>query len=132
MLGRPELASDPRFASVPKRAAAKAELAPIIAAVFSRLDSEELVRRLDDAQIANARVNDMGGVWAHPQLRARRRWRDVATSAGAVPAPVPPGLNPEEARMDPVPALGEHTDSILRELGLDRAQIGKLRAAKAI
>jgi itaconate CoA-transferase len=132
LLGRPELATDPRFASVPKRAAAKAELEPIIAAAFSRLGTEELVRRLDDAQIANARVNDMRGVWAHPQLRARRRWRDVATSAGPVPAPVPPGLDPGDARMDPVPALGEHTDSILQELGLDRARIGKLRAAKAI
>jgi itaconate CoA-transferase len=132
VLGRPELASDPRFASVPKRAAARAQLAPIIAAVFSRLDSDELVRRLDAAQIANARVNDMRGVWAHPQLRARGRWRDVATPAGPVSAPVPPGIAPSEARMGPVPALGEHTDAILAGLGVDAARIGALRAAKAI
>src|SRR5581483_7177392 len=132
VLARPELASDPRFASVPKRAAAREQLAPIIAAAFSRLSADELVRRLDGAQIANARVNDMRGVWAHPQLRARERWRDVDTPAGTVPAPAPPGIPAEDARMDPVPALGEHTEAILRELGLDEAGVARLRAAKAI
>ena len=132
VLARPELASDPRFASVSKRAAAREQLAPIIAAAFSRLSADELVRRLDAAQIANARVNDMRGVWAHPQLRARERWRDVDTPAGTVPAPAPPGIPAEDARMDPVPALGEHTEAILRELGLDEAGVARLRAAKAI
>jgi len=132
VLGRPELAADPRFAGVSKRAAAREQLAPIIAAAFSRLPADELVRRLDAAQIANARVNDMRGVWTHPQLRARERWREVETSAGPVPAPAPPGLAAEEARMDPVPALGEHTDAILRELGLGDADVARLRAAGAI
>jgi itaconate CoA-transferase len=132
VLGRPALAADPRFATVSKRAAAREQLAPVIAAVFSRLSADELVRRLDSAQIANARVNDMRGVWAHPQLRARGRWRDVGTPAGPVPAPAPPGLAAAEARMDPVPALGEHTDAILRELGLADADVARLRAAGAI
>ncbi|HEY6863220.1 MAG TPA: CaiB/BaiF CoA-transferase family protein [Burkholderiales bacterium] len=132
VLARPELASDPRFSSVSKRAAAREQLAPIIAAVFSRLTGDDLVRRLDAAQIANARVNDMRGVWAHPQLRARERWRDVDTPAGPVPAPAPPGIPSEDARMDPVPALGEHTGPILRELGLGDADVARLRAAKAI
>jgi crotonobetainyl-CoA:carnitine CoA-transferase CaiB-like acyl-CoA transferase len=132
VLGRPELASDPRFSSVAKRTAARALLHPLIVEAFSRLGAEELVRRLDAAQIANARVNDMREVWEHPQLRARRRWREVATPAGPIPAPVPPGLSRDEARMDAVPALGEHTDSILAELGLTPAQIAELRSAKAI
>jgi itaconate CoA-transferase len=132
VLGQPRLATDPRFSGVSRRAAAQKELAPIIADAFSRLGTDELVRRLDGAQIANARVNDMRGLWEHPQLRARRRWRDVATPAGPVPAPVPPGLAPDEARMDPVPALGEHTEAILRELGLGADRIGALRAAKAV
>ncbi len=94
--------------------------------------AEELVRRLDAAQIANARVNDMREVWEHPQLRARARWVDVDTPAGRIAAPVPPGLSGREARMDPVPALGEHTDAILAELGLTPERIAGLRAAKAI
>ncbi len=132
VLGRPELSDDPRFSGVSRRAAARDILQPIIVEAFSRLSAEELVRRLDAAQIANARVNDMREVWEHPQLRARARWVDVDTPAGRIAAPVPPGLSGREARMDAVPALGEHTDAILTELGLTPERIAGLRAAKAI
>jgi crotonobetainyl-CoA:carnitine CoA-transferase CaiB-like acyl-CoA transferase len=132
VLGRPELADDARFASVSKRASARDILQPILLEAFSRLSGEELVRRLDAAQIANARVNDMREVWDHPQLRARARWLEVDTPAGPVAAPVPPGVPGREARMGPVPALGEHTDAILAELGLTPERIAGLRAAKAI
>ena len=132
VLARPELAGDPRFASVSKRAAERAVLQPIIVEAFARLNAEELVQRLDAAQIANARVNDMHEVWDHPQLRARARWREVDTPAGLVASPLPPGLAGGEARMDRVPALGEHTEAILAELGLSPAQIASLRSAKAI
>ena len=132
VLARPELAGDPRFASVSKRAAARAVLQPIIVAAFSLLSAEELVQRLDAAQIANARVNDMREVWDHPQLRARGRWKEVSTSAGRIAAPLPPGLADGEARMDRIPALGEHTEAILAELGLSPAQIAALSSAKAI
>jgi crotonobetainyl-CoA:carnitine CoA-transferase CaiB-like acyl-CoA transferase len=132
VLGRPELADDPRFSSVSRRAAARDILQPILLEAFSRLSGEELVRRLDAAQIANARVNDMREVWEHPQLRARARWMEVDTPAGRIAAPVPPGVSSREARMGPVPALGEHTDAILTELGLTPERIAGLRAAKAI
>ena len=132
VLARPELAGDPRFASVSKRAAARALLQPIIIEVFSHLSTEELVQRLDAAQIANARVNDMREVWNHPQLRARKRWDEVDTPLGRIAAPLPPGLAGGEARMDGVPALGQHTDVILAELGVSPAQIASLRSAKAI
>jgi len=132
VLARPELASDPRFSGVSKRAAARAVLQPIIVEVFSRLSAEELVRRLDAAQIANARVNDMREVWNHPQLRARKRWDEVDTPEGPVTSLLPPGLAGGEARMDRVPALGEHTEAILAELGLSPAQIAALSSAKAI
>jgi itaconate CoA-transferase len=132
VLGRPELADDPRFSSVSRRAAGRDILQPILLEAFSRLSGEELVRRLDAAQIANARVNDMREVWEHPQLRSRARWVEVDTPAGRITAPVPPGVSAREARMGPVPALGEHTDAILNELGLTPENIAGLRAAKAI
>ncbi|HEX6005652.1 MAG TPA: CaiB/BaiF CoA-transferase family protein [Burkholderiales bacterium] len=133
VLRQPALATDPRFASNSRRTEARAELRAIIVAAFSRLDAEQVVARLDAAQIANARMNDMHDVWEHAQLAARGRWTEVATPAGSVPALLPPGRsNAYAPRMDPVPALGQHTDAILRELGLAEAEIGRLRAAHAI
>jgi len=86
---------------------------------FSMLSSVQLRERLDRAQIANAEVNTMADVWQHPQLAARRRWTEVDSPAGPIAALKPPGVNSAfTPRMDPVPALGEHNDAILRELGL--------------
>jgi crotonobetainyl-CoA:carnitine CoA-transferase CaiB-like acyl-CoA transferase len=65
-------------------------------------------------------MNDMAGLWAHPQLRARDRWRNVATPRGEIPALLPPGRSSSyEPRMDAIPAPGEHTQAILREFGID-------------
>lgn len=80
------------------------------------LPRSEVLARLDAARIANASVNDMRGLWNHPQLAARGRWVDVGTPAGPIPALLPPGRS--TAQMGPVPALGEHTDAILREIGM--------------
>ncbi len=129
----PELATDTRFASNSKRSAAREELRALIVDAFSRLSSAEVLSRLDAAQIANAKVNDMHDVWAHPQLQARNRWREIDSPAGKIPALLPPGSWEEQApRMDAVPALGQHTDSILRALGYSIARIAQLRAEKAL
>jgi itaconate CoA-transferase len=129
----PELATDTRFASNSKRSAARDELRALIVDAFSRLSSAEVLSRLDAAQIANAKVNDMHDVWAHPQLQARNRWREIDSPAGKIPALLPPGSWEEQApRMDAVPALGQHTDSILAALGYSIDQIAKLRAEKAL
>ena len=125
VLGRPDLANDDRFSANPLRVEHRDALRAIIAERFATLDAAQLVALLEDAQIANAQVNGMAEVWAHPQLKARGRWTEVATPAGAVPALLPPGLT--EARMAPIPALGEHSEAVLAELGYDAAQIAQLR-----
>lgn len=130
VLDQPQLAMDPRFSTNSKRSAARAELSAIITEAFSLLTSEQITKRLDDARIANARVNDMHDVWEHPQLKARGRWVEIDTPAGRVPALLPPGAT--EARMDAVPRLGEHTESILRELDYTDEVIARLRSAGAI
>ncbi|HPO19700.1 MAG TPA: CaiB/BaiF CoA-transferase family protein [Rubrivivax sp.] len=133
VLERPELAADPRFSSSSRRTANRQELEALIVASFASLTSEQLIARLDAAQIANARMNDMHDVWEHPQLRARGRWTEVATPAGPIPALLPPGaVDAFTPRMDAVPALGQHTDAILGELGWDAAAIKRLREAGAI
>jgi crotonobetainyl-CoA:carnitine CoA-transferase CaiB-like acyl-CoA transferase len=133
VLQRPELATDPRFSTNSKRSAARVELRALIVEAFAALTAEQVVERLDQAQIANAQVNDMHAVWEHPQLKARKRWREVHTPAGSVPALLPPGTWEDgDPRIDPVPALGEHTAPILAELGYSEQQISELRAAGAI
>jgi len=133
VLQQPVLASDPRFASNSRRTEARGELRAMIVETFAGLTAEQVVARLDAAQIANARMNDMHDVWEHEQLKARHRWTQVSTPAGSVPALLPPGQPDAYApRMDPVPALGEHTDTILHELGLTDDAIARLRAESAI
>jgi itaconate CoA-transferase len=118
VLGNAALAADPRFDSNARRNENRAALQAIILDVFRALGTAQVEQRLDEAQIANARMNDMAGLWSHPQLRARERWRKVGSPAGEIPALLPPGRNSSfEYRMDPVPAVGEHTEAILRELG---------------
>jgi crotonobetainyl-CoA:carnitine CoA-transferase CaiB-like acyl-CoA transferase len=129
----PELTSDPRFSTNSKRSAARKELRAIIVEAFSTMTAEDVAARLDAAQIANANVNDMHGVWAHPQLQARGRWREVDSPVGRLPALLPPGSWELDApRMDAVPALGQHTDAILESLGYSTRQIAELRQEQVI
>jgi len=129
VLNRPELASDPRFSSNVRRVAAHEELNTIITKAFSRLSAEQVVKRLDAANIANARMNEMPAVREHPQLKARKRWVKIDTPVGSVPALLPPGI-PDGCtpRMGAVPGLGEHSNAILEELGYDTTSIQRLRA----
>ena len=133
VLHNPALATDERFNANAQRNANREALRALIVEAFAKLSTAEVEARLDAAQIANARMNDMAGLWAHPQLKARERWRDVGSPAGAVPALLPPGRNSAfDYRMDAVPRVGEHTEAILRELGRDDASVARLREAKAI
>jgi crotonobetainyl-CoA:carnitine CoA-transferase CaiB-like acyl-CoA transferase len=133
VLLQPELATEPRFQTNSKRSAARDELRALIVAAFAPLTADEVLRRLDDAQIANAQVNDMHDVWHHPQLRARKRWREIDSPSSRIPALLPPGSwDDQEPRMDGVPALGQHTDGILASLGYSADAIAELRRAHAI
>ncbi|HRK23406.1 MAG TPA: CaiB/BaiF CoA-transferase family protein [Beijerinckiaceae bacterium] len=133
VLLQPEIAKDPRFTSNAKRAANRTALRSLIVKAFAGLTAEALIARLDAAGIANSRMNDMHEVWQHAQLKARNRWREVMSPSGPIPALLPPGRTSSfEARMDGVPALGEHTSAILAELGLDMTRIKALQAEKAI
>jgi itaconate CoA-transferase len=124
VLLQPALATDERFASNTRRVEARAALRALILEVFAALTAEQIVQRLEAAQIANARVNDMHDVWRHAQLHARNRFTEVQTPGGPVAALWPAALPASfEPRMDPVPAVGEHTDAVLRELGYDDAAI---------
>ena len=112
------LAKDPRFDSVSQRSANRDALRALVEAAFSKLTAVEVEARLDVAGIGYGRMNDMAALWAHPQLKARNRWRTVGTAAGPIPAMLPPGASSAfEARMDDVPALGAHTAAILRGIG---------------
>jgi crotonobetainyl-CoA:carnitine CoA-transferase CaiB-like acyl-CoA transferase len=132
VLKQPAVATDPRFTGNAKRVANRDALKALITEAFASLTAPQVVERLEAAQIANARVNTMHEVWAHPQLKARERWREVGSPAGMLPAMLPPGTWDEGPRMDPVPALGEHTDAILAELGLGAAEIRSLHQGGAV
>ena len=127
------LAKDDRFDKNFKRNEKREQLLAIIDAYFSKLSTKQVIAKLDIAQIANAQLNDMSGLWKHDQLRARNRWVEVASPGGPIPAMLPPGSNDSYTyRMDPIPAVGEHTDAILTEIGIPLNEIEKMRSAGAI
>ncbi|MEU8896012.1 CaiB/BaiF CoA-transferase family protein [Nocardia sp. NPDC048505] len=133
ILGRPDLAEEPRFRTNPGRVRHRAELDAAIGAWCARHDLVEVQRAADDAGIGNARYNLPSEVLAHPQLAKRDRWRTVDTPAGPIPALLPPaivaGFDPP---MNAVPGLGQHTDAVLAEWGCERAEIARLREQGAI
>ena len=133
VLENPALTQDARFDQNFKRNEKREELLAIIDQCFSKLTTEQVIAKLEKAQIANARLNNMKGLWNHQQLKERERWVNVDTPAGSIPALLPPGLNNTyNYRMDPIPSVGEHTDAILQELGLTDSDIANMRTSGAI
>ena len=133
VLRKPALTQDARFSSAPARQKHREAMHAQIDAVFLQLKTREVVERLEAADIANARLNDMGGFWRHPQLEARGRWAKVGSPAGEIDALKPPfNLSGFEPRMDAVPALGEHSRAILAELGYGDPEVEALAASGAI
>jgi crotonobetainyl-CoA:carnitine CoA-transferase CaiB-like acyl-CoA transferase len=133
VIQQPQLQTDERFCSNSRRAKNRDELSELILDAFSSLTAAQVIDRLEIAGIANARMNDMQAVWNHEQLAARRRWTKVQTPVGDIPALYPPGVSPsEEPLMGAVPALGQHSEAILHELGFDNSQILAMREAGAV
>lgn len=133
ILLQPELCNDSRFSSVSARSQHRQELEEIIINALRQYTSEQVIERLDEARIANARVNDMHQVWQHAQLQARNRWTEVESPVGKIPALLPPGASTAfTPRMDAIPALGQHTETILHSLGYDDSMISTLRAEGVI
>ncbi len=128
------LARDPRFHDNAARNTQREALRALIVETFDALSAEQVLQRLDAAQIANAKVNTMREFWQHPQLAARGRWREVGSPVGPIPALLPPGNwdDGDGPRMDPVPSLGQHTEALLAELGYDAEAVAALRAAQAL
>jgi itaconate CoA-transferase len=119
VLRRPELADDERFRTNPLRVRNRPALHDAIESAFAPLTTSEVIERLEGARIAWARVNSMAEFLAHPQLSSRDRWRDIGSPAGALRATIPPvRIDEVEPVMGDVPALGQHTDAILGELGV--------------
>jgi itaconate CoA-transferase len=133
VLMQPRLAQDPRYRSNSQRAANRSEVNALIAEIFATLTAEQLIERLDASGIANARVNTPNEVWEHPQLKARNRWREMDSPAGSLATLLPPvTMSGFEAQIGAVPALGEHTEPILGELGYTSGEIDALRKAGVV
>ncbi len=127
VLNNPELASDSLFNSNSERVANKEALKEIIETVFQTMNSTQVIEKLEESRIANARLNTMNELVEHPQLAARNRWREVDSPVGKLKALIPPVTSDEvDTVMNPIPAVGEHTDAILVELGFSKEQISKL------
>ncbi|HXD72774.1 MAG TPA: CaiB/BaiF CoA-transferase family protein [Vicinamibacterales bacterium] len=129
VIDRPELAGDARFLGNHQRVANRAAMEAEINRALAPLSTVEVIRRLDRAHIANASMNTLLQFIDHPQLKARGAWRDVPSSAGTIPALVPPvRMEGVEPVMGAIPALGEHTSAILAELGYPSATVDEWRS----
>ncbi|MDX3745838.1 CaiB/BaiF CoA-transferase family protein [Streptomyces sp. AK08-02] len=129
VLERPELASDPAYATNAARVGNRERTDAHVAASLGALDVDEALARLEGAGIACARLRDVQEVADHPQFAARDRWREVGSPVGPLRALLPPITLPGgvEARMGDVPALGEHTEALLLAVGMTDEEIAALR-----
>jgi itaconate CoA-transferase len=133
VLDDPAVATDARFASNSARVAHREELNELIAGRLATIGTEAAGTLLDEAGVANASINRVEDFLDHPVLAERGRWQEIAVPGGAVQGLRPPAdLAGVEPVMGDVPALGQHTDAILRELGRTDAVVAGLRARSVV
>ncbi|XVQ14323.1 CaiB/BaiF CoA transferase family protein [Spirillospora sp. CA-255316] len=133
VLDRPDLVTDPDYATNQARVRNRGKVDALVAETTSRMRREDLLRRLDESGVPNASLNDGHGLVAHPQLAERDRWREVGSPVGDLRAILPPiTFADAEARMGPIPELGEHTGALLAELGYGAGEIARLRERGAV
>ncbi len=124
----PDLADDERFRTNSARVEHRVALHEAIEAVFRDLSAPEIIERLEAARIAYARLNSVAEFVEHPQLTARDCWRDIESPVGPLRALVPPvRMEGVEPVMNAVPSLGQHSQTILEELGFDSDTIARWR-----
>ncbi|TQF06065.1 CoA transferase [Kitasatospora acidiphila] len=127
-LDRPDLADDPAWSTNVARVRRRRLVDALVGGRTATMTADEAIKRLDTLAIAAARLNEVGDLLQHPQLATRARWRTVATPVGDVRALLPPfTFTGVDLPMGPVPALGEHTDSVLRGLGYADERVAQLR-----
>ncbi|MEU2302409.1 CaiB/BaiF CoA-transferase family protein [Streptomyces antibioticus] len=129
VMRRPELGTDPAFATNAARVTHRERTDALVTEALGALGTDEALALLEAAGIACARLRDLRELNEHPQLAARERWREVGSPVGPLRALLPPITLPggSEARMGDVPALGEHTEALLRAAGMTDEEIAALR-----
>lgn len=133
VLHQRDLGTDPRFESNSRRVQNRTELERLISDTLQHLTADDIINRLEAAQIASARLNSLEEFLAHPQLSARSRWREIDSPAGPLRALIPPTTMEDlEPVMGAVPTLGQHTEAILQELGFDVDRIAQWKSRKII
>lgn len=133
VLQRPEVVTDSRFATNDDRHSHRSDLAAVIEEVFETLTVSEVAHLLDDAGIANGRVNNISDVIDHPNLVERDRWRTIESAGGTIRTLRPAAImHGHDEPIGPIPSVGQHTADILRELGYHDDRISELAASGSI
>ena len=133
--GRPELATDARFASNPQRVRNRDALIPILAEMVKGKTREAWISELEAVGVPCGPINNMADTFANPQVRARGMRFDLEhPAAGTIPMvrnPIVYSATPLEYQAPP-PMLGQHTDEVLRTLDYSEAEIAAMRSAHIV
>jgi formyl-CoA transferase len=135
VLQKPELADDPRFLTNEKRLANRAALEPQVETALAAFTAEEAEARLEAASVAYSRLNDVAEVLSHPQVLQRDRLLSIEAPGNAGSVDVlraPFNIEGVSEPRSALPAVGEHTDTILAELGYTAAEISAIHQRGAV